>query len=171
MKKIVYPIGLFLALALFSGCSGIDGNAYQKYWWPGNLQYIYDTNPATPSIVCNDEYFPTEPGQYYMEYVSWDGYGWYLYYTISVNEGEFMESPGDDSWFEIFLFSYGPSLYEWNSSRAAGVATSDKNGSIQRSPTKTSNLSLGERLGSEQKTNSLGTIRLEWGRLSEDEDD
>jgi hypothetical protein len=45
-----------------------------------------------------------------MQYVAWDGSGWYMYYSIEAEPGKPFFTHGDDAYFEIDLFSIGPSI-------------------------------------------------------------
>lgn len=49
-----------------------------------------------------------------MEYTAWDGSGWWMTYTITAQPGEPMFQDGADAYFEISLYSFGPSFYEWS---------------------------------------------------------
>ena len=51
-----------------------------------------------------------------MEYTAWDNSDWWAYYTISSNPGELF-TDGAPAYFEIYLSSLGPSLYEWSYAR------------------------------------------------------
>ena len=175
--KAFIAIAIAAAALSLGACAGPDGEAWQKYWWSGSLGYFYDTNPSTPDTVYNDVYFPTKAGNFYLEYEAFDGSGWYMYYTITVNEGAFL-SAGDDAWFEIGLYSTGPVLYEWDSARslaegaAAEPAATEAEGTAGAAPeTKrlSSPLSEGRTksgiLGGDERTTKSGTIRIEYGRI------
>lgn len=118
MKKNLIGFSFIFLVLFLSGCTGPDGQAYQKYWWTGLPGYFYDTNPSTPSKIYNDTYFSTNPGSYYMEYESWSGSPWYMYYTITTKKGSSFNTAGDNTWFEIWLLSEGPSLYKWDYARS-----------------------------------------------------
>lgn len=115
VKKI--SVSIVLLVLLFScGVDGDDGTSYVAYSWVGSLQYIYSEDPAFGSIVYNGEYEVASAGTYYMEYIAWDGSGYWVEYTITVEEGEeaglFTDGEdGDDLYFDIFLASYGPQIY------------------------------------------------------------
>jgi hypothetical protein len=122
MKKLIIPV-LLLIVVVLSGCGG-PGQASLKYSWVSVPQYLYDENPSTPATIYNDQYFPTEPDTFYMEYVAWDGSAWWMIYTIEVDTGVLF-SAGADWYFEIALYSSGPSFYnwyDWEKSIAAGVS-------------------------------------------------
>lgn len=171
MKRIAALSVLMCSLFIFAGCTGPNGNAHQKYWWAGSLGYIYDTNPSTPSIVRNDVYFSTNAGSYYMEYQAFDGSEWYVNYKITTKEGKLFNTAGDDSWFEIGLFSTGPELYEWDSARnIQNRSTQAYNTTPSISAYKTNTkISAGKRLGEVRGTlereQENGSISIEYGRI------
>jgi hypothetical protein len=51
-----------------------------------------------------------------MEYTAWDNSSWWMYYTISANPGQFF-TDGGPAYFEISLYSFGPTLYKWSYAR------------------------------------------------------
>lgn len=174
MKRLIIASSIMIALIFITSCTGPNGNAYQKYWWTGSLGYIYDTNPSTPATIYNDVYFPTSSGSYYMEYEAGNGSKWYLYYTITTKEGTLFNTAGDDTWFEIWLLSTGPSLYKWDSARniqnddaiAKGVSTSISiNEANERIST---GKVLSEILGADEREYIYGSIKIEWGRILEE---
>jgi hypothetical protein len=175
MKKLTVALCSVFLLVLLSGCTGPRGEAYQQYWWSAMPTRLYDTNPSTPSTVVNDVYFPTNSGSFYMEYTTAiTNVNYYLYYTITTEESNFFLSPGDDSWFEICLFSTGPSLYKWPSPLSVivnepnlGDATSSGSISITDERISTGKR-LGEVLGTETREYPNGSIKLEWGKILED---
>jgi hypothetical protein len=162
-----------LAVLLLAGCAGQDGHSYQKYSWSGAPGYLYDTNPATPATVYNDTYYPTGEGKFYLEYMAWDGSLWWAYYTITVNKGRAILQEGDDLWFEIGLYSFGPSLYKWTS--AYSLLPQAGEGKAPKSPSQTltaapgsealSEGRRGEVLGRQDWVKPAGTVHLEFGRL------
>jgi hypothetical protein len=89
------------------------GDTYLAYSWVGTPLVLYDENPSLPDTIVNGEYYPTEEGGFYMEYTAWDGSAYWAYYTITANPGELF-SDGTPTYFEIGLYSDGPSLYEWS---------------------------------------------------------
>jgi hypothetical protein len=171
MKKIIFASIVLINLLLLTSCPGPNGSAYQKYWWAGSLGYIYDTNPSTPNTIYNDVYFPTNSGSYYMEYQAFDGSEWYMYYTITTKSGAMFNTSGDDSWFEIGLYYTGPVLYEWDSARK--IMNDDESKKVLSHSVSTINTKdkistgkvLSKILGSDEKENINGSIRIEYGRL------
>lgn len=112
-KPIILTFLLSCCLFIQISCTGSPGQPYLKYYWIGTPLAFSDSNPSTPYTVYNNVYFPTDTGTFYMQYIAWDGSGWWMYYSITSNPGKMFWVPGDDSWFEIDLFSSGPSIYEW----------------------------------------------------------
>jgi len=172
--RLIFLVASLVASLLLAGCAGKDGNSYQKFWWSGDLGYLYDTNPSTPATVYNDVYFPTKDGDFYVQYQAYDGSEWYGYYTITVDKGKPLMQAGDDFWFELDLYSYGPSLYKWSSSRA-GMAQRNSNPNATQagvaSPSasivsnRNLNLKPGPELGTEVFTSSAGTVKLRYGKM------
>ena len=117
LSRVALCFFLFILLWGITSCAGPPGQPYLAYCWVWLPQYIYDENPSVPSTITNGDYFTTDPGTYYMEYIAWDGSAWWMEYTITVNEGGAFFAPGTDSYFEVWLFSSGPSFYEWDSAR------------------------------------------------------
>ena len=110
MKGFKYAgIIIVLVLLISASCSVLSGKSYLKYSWAGLPLFFYDNNPSTPSIVHNDQYFETNAGSYYMEYIAWDGSAWYMYYKIEVDSGNALDA-GDYYWYYTYLFSTGPTF-------------------------------------------------------------
>lgn len=105
-------------LVIFSGCIGVKGETYLTYTWTSSPLYLYDDNPSIPSTVYNGTYYQTEEGSFYMEYTAWDGSGWWMVYTITANPGELFFVDGMPAYFEIFLASFGPTMYDWGEYRS-----------------------------------------------------
>lgn len=126
MKKDKWLSVVMLVLlgTLFWGC-GAPGQAYLKYWWSGDLQYFYDSNPSTPAIIYSDVYFPTGSGSFYLEYTAWDGTSWWMTYTIDDPPMGFF-GPGTNWYYEIDLFSFGPDFYFWETSSYSVTVESEK---------------------------------------------
>lgn len=144
MKKLFGFISVVL-VQLTAGCElGVDGETFLAYSWTSSPQYIYDENPSTPSWITNGEYFRTDEGSYYFEYTAWDGSDWWGKYTITAEPGELF-TDGAPTYFEIALYSSGPSLYEWSSPRKVDANREER-----------------ER-GHEKVTMNGFTIELEWG--------
>jgi hypothetical protein len=159
---------IFAVVALFFSCEGSNGKAYLKYSWVALPTYLYDSNPSTPQTVTNGVYFHTNPGKYYMEYKAFDNSFWYMIYEITINEGKFLED-GDDLWFEITLYSTGPTLWKWTSARNIEKTelSNENNGlSILQAPGKTG-LERGPILGREERNIGSGVIKIEYGKLIE----
>ena len=61
----------------------------------------------------------TTPGTYYFDYIAWNDSYWYGNYTIYVEEGTsggllFDGADGDDLYFELACYSFGPDFYVWS---------------------------------------------------------
>jgi len=168
MKKSRLALVALLMLSLvFISCSGQNGIAYQKYYWGGAPLYFFDTNPYTPSTVYNDEYFYTGAGSYYMEYIAWNGSKWYLYYTIEIDKGKILRD-GDDFYYEIDLYSTGPSLYRYRVTKEIKEETieetqDNRNNIIKESGTL--GLKQGPIIGKEERELSNGKVTIEYGKL------
>ena len=174
MKKkfLVFVLVLFGLFCI--GCSvtqvnGPSGNAFLKYTWIGKPLALYDENPSTPATVYNGTYFSTNPGTYYMDYKAFDGSEWWMNYTITVNKGS-GGSKGADLWFEITLYSTGPTLYKWtyeknvHESEKAGRNETIKYVSNSESST---GMERGPIVGTEERVTEYGSIRIEYGRMIE----
>jgi hypothetical protein len=174
MTNFVKKFLLVLCICgFFFSCKGNDGDAQLKYSWVGLPKYFVDTNPSTPTTVINGVYFHTNPGKYYMEYIAFDNSGWYLNYEITINEGT-VGSDGGDLWFEITLYSTGPTLYKWTTARNiigdgnAATNIDDVETSIQMENSIYSTGRVrGSVLGKEEKTSGFGSIKIEYGKLLE----
>ena len=112
MKKSFIILSIIAIVILVCAGCGSPGIVNLKYWWTGELKYIYDTNPSTPSIIYCDVYFETQPGDYYLEYTSWDNSNWWMTYTLDPAPKGFL-SAGPNLYYEIGLYSTGPVLYFW----------------------------------------------------------
>lgn len=173
LKKLVLILGIVVLVSI-SGCVGPDGDVYQRYSWVGGLYHLYDSNPSTPAIVTNGSYFQTEPGEYYMEYITMDGEGWYIFYELEAEEGTAFDKAGEDSWYTIALFSSGPVLYKDSnladvSGKDATIDARSKNVlSINRVniPLGT-DTKRGEIIGRDQLITDVGTLKIEYGKIEE----
>jgi len=126
MYSMVFLLVILAACGFLTNCKGDDGEAYLAYSWVYAPQYLYDENSAIPGTVYNGTYYNTDDGSYYMEYIAWDGSGWWMNYDISSNPGKIFFQEGDPAYFEICLYSSGPSLYEWDEAKSADdIITSD----------------------------------------------
>jgi len=114
---------LLTIIVLIISCNGKDGQVYLAYSWSSSPQYLYDTNPRTPSVVYNGVYFEVEDGSYYVEYVAWDGSGWYFTYFITSDKGGPFFENGEDGYVEIVLYSFGPQIYNWSSPRSGNESS------------------------------------------------
>jgi hypothetical protein len=113
---------VLLIVAVLAGCTGVPGEAFLAYSWVSAPLSLYDENPSVPATVSNGEYVKTSEGSFYMEYTAWDGSGWWMTYTITANPGQPMFQDGEDAYFEISLYSFGPSFYEWSYPRECASA-------------------------------------------------
>lgn len=143
MKKLIGLIIILVLLFAISCEMGKEGETFLAYSWASKPLYFYDENPSTPSLVTNGEYFRTNEGRYYFEYIAWDNSGWWAYYTITAKPGELF-SDGAPTYFEITLYSSGPSLYTWSTPRSLDTSREDGK-------------------GYEKITINGSTIELEWG--------
>lgn len=123
---IFFLIVIPLLGSLFSGCMGPKGEVYLAYSWVSAPEYIYDENPSIPATINNGTYYESSEGSYYMEYVAWDGRGWWMNYTLSANPGALFLMEGDPAYFEISLYSFGPSIYQWSEPRSGEEAAGDR---------------------------------------------
>ena len=145
------------------GCSA-DGSAYQKYWWTGSLQRIYDENPSTPATIYNNVNFPTESGTFYMEYTAWDNSSWWLYYTISINKGDSMLANEADKYFEILLLSTGPAIYVTEKALSISGLESNEKLSLVTTPLSTGKTKSGP-LSVISKDYPYGEISIVYGEI------
>lgn len=105
------------AIVLLASCGvpGSDGQSYVALDYSVAPEAIYF--PSFPQTVFFGEYYEHAAGDHSGEYIAWDGTYWWFTYTILIDEGG--EAPlfgvgdhGDDYYFSIWLYSFGPSLYE-----------------------------------------------------------
>ena len=116
MKKLFFLLIGVLIVFTTSCAMGEDGDTYLAYSWTSLPLSWYDENPSIPSTIYNGTYYATNEGRFYMEYTAWDNSSWWMYYTISANPAQFF-ADGEPAYFEIALYSFGPSLYKWNYAR------------------------------------------------------
>jgi len=120
VKKVI----LFLAavlIILLPSCSfliGEDGDAYIAYSWVSITQ-VYTDDPSFGSIIYNELYEDANEGTWYFEYTSL-GEFWTGTYTVYCNLGELLYD-GEDIYFELWLYSFGPSLYKWSEAYARNI--------------------------------------------------
>lgn len=169
-KYVLFFISVSLMIVILNSCTGQDGNASLKYWWANSLLYIFETNPSTPQTIYNDVYFQTNPGSFYMEYTAFNNSSWYIYYTITIDEGQPLFIDGDDIWFEIGLYSTGPVLYEWDNARIIEINLLAKNEDTTSEVTTISTpISSGKLktdiLGSDSLILHNGKIDIQYGKI------
>lgn len=130
-QLLIAVTGLFGFALFLAGCGepGDDGEAYIAYSWAVGPITFYTEDPAFSgdANIYNGEYKKTRPGTHYFEYVAWDGSSWYGEYEIYREEGEdgslFSDGEdGEDLYFELACYSFGPSFYVWNDPDIAGAA-------------------------------------------------
>ncbi len=157
---IIFAAGLIIAAA---GCRGAKGDVYVGYSWTSAPLYLYDENPSVPATVSNGAYYTTNEGDYYMEYTAWDSSSWWMVYSIIANEGEAFFKNGEPAYFEIALYSFGPSIYRWNDAR--GITSAEAN------PESGEPEPYAGRGDSGTETVVCGdyTMRMEYGRKNEKE--
>jgi hypothetical protein len=117
---LLLTAGVFVSCDSFMGEDGKDGQAFIAYSWAVGPIMFYTEDPAFEDreYISNGVYEETEPGTYYFEYIAWDDSYWYGEYTIYINEGTaggFLTDgiDGEDIYFELACYSFGPSFYEW----------------------------------------------------------
>ena len=118
MKKII--ISTAVLICFLPGCTGMDGtdgDVYIAYSWV-SITHVYTDDPSFGDIITNGKYEDANTGTWYFEYTSL-GYFWYGTYTVYRNEGEPF-TDGEDIYFELTLYSFGPSFYEWSEEYAKG---------------------------------------------------
>lgn len=120
MKQLI-RIGIVLLLLagtlIVSACGvpGDDGHTYLALDWTSAPQAL--SFPEFPQTIYAGVYEEHEAGSYEGEYIAWDGTYWRADYWIEVEAGE--EAPlvgtgdhGDDYYLSMWLYSFGPSMYE-----------------------------------------------------------
>ncbi len=165
-RKISFTIimlGILAATVFFIGCNGVDGSSYLKYTWVTTPTEFYDDNPSTPSTIYNDTYFPTDGGTYLGGYTTTGPSSYQYTYTISVNAGEPFFQEGDDLWYEIYLGTSGPTLYESDTERSV-TGSINPNFSLAAPDSKTMNA---EPSGYEIRETAFGTISLTWWKITD----
>jgi hypothetical protein len=131
------------------GRDGDNGTSYIAYTWV-NILTLSSDDPGLPYTVVNSQPYRTYPGTYHLSYTSWNYSTYNYSYSIYINEGEsgrpgqpgepgepgelFWQDgadgadgargadgdDGDNIWFEITLFSTGPTIYAWPSASYLG---------------------------------------------------
>jgi len=119
-KVLIILVFLFsvLSCSLLVGETGSDGESYIAYNYYSSTEITYTNDPAFPIIteIQDGVYEKTVPGTYSFEYI--DNSTWTGEYTIYVNEGMngglFVDGlNGRDVYFELTMYSSGPSFYDW----------------------------------------------------------
>lgn len=168
MKHTFFTRTILVLLAagiLLGGCSGGKGDVYLSYSWTSMPQYIYDENPSIPSTVYNGIYYQTNEGSYYMEYTAWDGSDWWMIYTITANPGEAFFQDGAPAYFEIALYSFGPSIYQWSDPRSAGEDQSGEPAETEGAVSEPAPPAGRSDSGTETIIRGGYTLTIEWGRM------
>ncbi len=159
---------LTVLMIMFGGCTGAKGDVYLAYSWTSMPLYLYDENPSIPATVYNGTYYQTSEGSYYMEYTAWDDSSWWMIYTITANPGEAFFQDGLPAYFEIALYSFGPSIYQWSEPRGAGEDQSgepaETNGSASGSDSEPASPAGHSDSGTETIVRGGYTLTIEWGR-------
>jgi len=173
--KIRTTIGFFAVICilicgtLFTSCKGPEGEAYLAYSWVSAPLYLYDENPSIPSTVHNGTYYKTNEGSYYMEYIAWDDSAWWMTYKISANPGQPFFQEGEPAYFEISLYSFGPSIYQWDEPRSADNSMDDDTGSDPSAAPAGSSEPIPPADRGDSGTESIVrggyTLEIEWGKL------
>jgi hypothetical protein len=141
MRKLF--IFISLVSALLSGCiDGEDGDAYLAFFWTTDPTFYADNNPSLPGTIFLLQDYLVGPGTYSFEYTV--GATYFGTYTITEEEGEpgifpLIPGPdGDDSYFELGLFSTGPIFFEYSTDLqqtamqgTASLNKSEFNGAIE----------------------------------------
>lgn len=128
MKKCIVSVLLILMLAgcsLLLGTDGQNGDAFICYSWVVGPIDFSTSDPAFAGLtyISNGTYRRATPGTYHFEYIAWDDSYWSGNYTIYIEEGTsagflFDGVDGDDLYFELACYSFGPDFYVWNESFA-----------------------------------------------------
>ena len=119
---------IVVLLLLSTGCKmGLDGETFLAYSWTSKPLSLYDENQSIPITITNGVYYTTDEGRYYFEYTAWDGSDWWGTYTITAEPGKLF-TDGSPTYFEIALYSFGPSLYKWTYPRSLDTNREDREG-------------------------------------------
>jgi hypothetical protein len=105
---------LILFLLASCGVRGPEGQTFLALNWTSLPQAM--NFPAFPSTIFAGEYINHPAGDYFGEYIAWDGSYWNASYWIEVEEGSpgFLFIPGgagDEYYLSMWLYSFGPSIY------------------------------------------------------------
>lgn len=114
-------VTMFSSCDLFMGQDGQDGEAYIAYSWVVGPILFRTNDPAfgDDEYIVNGQYRTVVPGTYQYEYIAWDDSYWWGEYTVYIEEGEpgllFYDGfDGEDLYFELACYSFGPSFYVWD---------------------------------------------------------
>ena len=173
MNKVLYIILISLfSLTVFScsGEDGKDGNAYVSINWSYAPTYYYDTNSSIPYTFYNGINYKSLPGTYSYRYTAWSGDSWSGYYTITINSGEKGTfnilllpkdgSNGEDSYFSLWLYSFGPSFY--NSREKINRELSNNNKTLSEKHSKIDFLKKNKDLIKDNKNNLSNVFEEEF---------
>ena len=109
---------LVAALLTLLGSCGIPGDPGQTFV---AIDWVYAPQalnfPEFPAIVVTGDYVEHQTGSYFAEYIAWDGTYWNASYNVVVEGGApapllGVGDHGDDYFFSIWLYSFGPSMYQ-----------------------------------------------------------
>ena len=173
MNKVLYIILISLfSLTVFScsGEDGKDGNAYVSINWSYAPTYYNDTNSSIPYIFYNGRNYKSLPGTYSYQYTAWSGDTWSGYYTITINSGEKGKSNlliipkdgsnGTDSYFSLWLYSFGSSFY--NSREKINRELSNNNKTLSEKHSKIDFLKKNKDLIKDNKNNLSNVFEEEF---------
>jgi hypothetical protein len=114
-KHSVFAAAMLILFLLAScGVRGPEGQTFLALNWTSLPQAM--NFPAFPSTIFAGEYINHPAGDYFGEYIAWDGSYWNASYWIEVEEGSpgFLFIPGDagdEYYLSMWLYSFGPSIY------------------------------------------------------------
>jgi hypothetical protein len=100
------------------------GETFLAYCWTYPPLFLADENPSTPNTVTNGKYFPTDTGEFYMEYTAYEGSSYWVIYTIVANSGS-STAEGDPAYYQLWLNASGPKYYRYNYSIGETSASQD----------------------------------------------
>lgn len=90
---------------------GTEGQAFICYSWVA-LSAVGTDDPAFGPTIYNGVYEDAVVGTWNFQYISFDDSNWEGSYTVYRNPGVFL-ADGEDVYFELTLYSTGPSFYAW----------------------------------------------------------
>jgi hypothetical protein len=113
MKRILFAaIGICFLIGSCHIFVGDDGDVFIAYSWV-SVESISTDDPAFGPTIYNETYEDAYVGTWHFSYTSFDSSYWTGQYTIYRDEG-YLLVDGDDIYFELSLYSFGPSFYEWD---------------------------------------------------------